>query len=113
MSIELQKVKRSSNLAEWAEMIRCCKSSGLTVKAWCKEHGVNDKTYYYRQKQVCNALPAKLNPPVQFAEVNRTASNALTESIIHIQIGAAKISVDGTTNLDLLRDVLRTVAEIC
>ena len=113
MSIELQKVKRSSHLAEWAEMIRSCRNSGLTVKAWCLEHGINDKTYYYRQKQVCNALPAKMNSPVQFAEVHRSGSNALAESIIHIQIGAARISVDDATDLNLLRDVLRTVAEIC
>lgn len=52
MSVELQEVKRSSHLAEWAEMVRSCKNSGLTVQTWCREHGLNEKTYYHRQIQV-------------------------------------------------------------
>lgn len=122
MGIELQKVKRSNNLVEWAEMIRACKNSGLTVKAWCMEHGVNDKTYYYRQKQVCNTLPAKLNPPVQFAqmsspvqfaEVDQSKTSMVTEGEIRIHIGVAEIRVDSHADLALLQNVLRIVTQTC
>ena len=43
-----------------AELIRCCKKQSPDSESLVKEHGVNDKTYYYLQKQVCNALPGKL-----------------------------------------------------
>ena len=35
-------------MKEWAAMVRECRSSGLTVKNWCMNNGVNIKTYYYR-----------------------------------------------------------------
>ena len=113
MSIELQNVKRSSNLTKWAEMVRSCKNSGMTVRAWCLEHGVNEKTYYYRQKQLCNALPESAGKSVQFAEVSRPTGNAVDEGVIQIRIGAAEIRADGHTNLDLLREVVRIAIEIC
>lgn len=113
MSVELQKAKRNDNLANWAEMIRSCKNSRKTVKVWCLEHGVNEKTYYYRQKQICNALPLKKEPPVLFAEVNRPGTCGDVGNGICIQIGIAKISVDSAPDLNLLRDILRVVAEIC
>ena len=113
MGIELQKVKRDSNLSEWAEMVRSCKNSGLTVKAWCLEQRLNEKTYYYRQKQVCNAVPAKMNPPVQFAEVKQPGIATTAEGGICIHIGIADIRVEEYADLDQLRDVLRIVCEIC
>lgn len=113
MGIELQKVKRNSNLAEWAEMVRSCKNSGMTVKSWCLEQRLNEKTYYYRQKQVCNAFPAKMNPPVQFAAVKQPGIGTTAEGRIRIHIGIADISVEGHADLDQLRDVLRIVSETC
>ena len=113
MSVELQKVKRNSHLAEWSEMVRACKSSGLTVRAWCEEQGLNEKTYYHRQKQVCNALPEKICRPAQFAEVRPATFAACAGAGIQIRIGAAEFHVDGNTDLVLLRDILRVVAGIC
>lgn len=113
MSVELQKVKRSSHLAEWSEMVRACKNSGMTVRAWCADQGLNEKTYYHRQKQVCNALPEKLCRSAQFAEVSPATIAASAGVGIQIRIGAAEIQVDENTDLALLRDILRVVAGIC
>ena len=113
MSVELQKVKRSNHLAEWSEMVQSCKNSGMTVRAWCAEQGLNEKTYYHRQKQVCNALPEKMCRPTQFAEVSPATVAASTGAGIRIRIGAAEIHVDGNTDLALLRDILNAVAGIC
>lgn len=113
MGIELQKVKRSGNLAEWAEMVRACKNSGLTVKNWCLEQGLKEKTYYYRQRQICNVLPAQMSSPVQFAEVSQPKMSMVTEGEIRIHIGAAEIRVDSHTDLALLQNVLHIVTETC
>ncbi|MDD2302916.1 MAG: hypothetical protein PHG30_10170 [Eubacteriales bacterium] len=113
MRVELQKVKHNNNLAEWAEMVRACKNSGMTVRAWCHEQGLNEKTYYYRQKQICNALPERMNTPVQFAEVDSPTTGAANGSGVQIRIGAAEIHVDSHADLALLRDVLRIVAQTC
>ncbi len=115
MSVEFQQIKRSSHLAEWSEMVRKCKSSGMTVRAWCREHGLNEKTYYHRQKQVCNAIPANCAAvPVQFAEVGQPeTAPQKSGAAIQIHIGNAKIDVSSGADLFLLRDVIRIVSGIC
>lgn len=113
MSVAIQEIKRSRHLSEWAEMVRSCKNSGMTVRAWCLAQGLNEKTYYYRQKQLCNALPERTGNTVQFAEVSRPEMNPVLEGSVQIRVGAAEIRVDNNTDLTLLRDVLRVVAQTC
>lgn len=43
---EIAIVKNQVQKAEWAERIRQCSESGLTVSEWCRENGINPKTYY-------------------------------------------------------------------
>ena len=94
-------------------MVRKCRNSGMTVKARCREQGLNEKTYYHRQNEVCNALPEGMWQTVWFAEVSRQAISAPSGDAVHIHIGAADISVDDNTNLELLRNILRIAVETC
>lgn len=54
-------VKKEIAASQWAEQISNCRSSGLSVTEWCKEHGINVKTYYYHlrklREKVCEQLP--------------------------------------------------------
>ena len=49
---EIVTVKKKIRLQKWKQQIEEQKSSGLTVQEWCRQNGVNDKTYYYRLRQV-------------------------------------------------------------
>ena len=69
---EIARVKKEIRLAQWAEMVRQRNESGLTVTDWCKENGINLKTYYYRLKRVrqtvCNEIDvytASPEPPAR------------------------------------------------
>ena len=53
---EIAKMKREVKLKQWAEMVQLRNESGLAVSEWCDQHGVNVKTYYYRLKQIRQAL---------------------------------------------------------
>ena len=53
---EIAKVKKEVKVSQWAEMVRQRNESGLTVTDWCKENGINLKTYYYRLKRVRQAV---------------------------------------------------------
>jgi hypothetical protein len=68
-------VKQEVHKAEWSARIQACRSSGLTVIQWCRENGINPKTYYYHLRKVregvceqipvaITSLPAKNNPAV-------------------------------------------------
>ena len=34
-------------LQYWLEVIRQCRASGLTNQAWCEQHNISLKSYYY------------------------------------------------------------------
>lgn len=53
---EIVKIKNEVRLKQWAEMVQCRNESGLTVSEWCRQNGINPKTYYYRLKRVLNRV---------------------------------------------------------
>lgn len=38
---KISKIKTDLLMREWAEMVRECRASGLTVKEWCIDNDVN------------------------------------------------------------------------
>lgn len=48
----LAAVRQDVRLQEWSVQIEAQQASGLTVQQWCRENGINSKTYYYRLKKV-------------------------------------------------------------
>lgn len=49
-------VKADVRKSQWAEIIKACQRSGMTVKAWCLENGINIKSYYYRLRKLREEL---------------------------------------------------------
>jgi transposase-like protein len=54
-----QTLNANQRLAEWSERISSCRNSGMSVRKWCREHGVSEKTYYYWQRRVFTTLTAQ------------------------------------------------------
>ncbi len=50
--MNVQELKHMARLTEWKEKVASCRSSGLSVRAWCREQGIAYKTYYYWEKAV-------------------------------------------------------------
>ena len=52
-------------LQYWLEVIRQCRASGLTNQAWCEQHNISLKSYYYWiakiRKLALEDLPRKNN----------------------------------------------------
>ena len=45
-------IKRQAALAGWAERVRECRSSGVSVTVWCEEQGIERRTYYRWEREV-------------------------------------------------------------
>lgn len=102
---EVVRIKKEIKLAEWTEMVKRRKESGLTVREWCKENEVNQKTYYYRLKRirqaVCNELEKHDIVPVElFKDMQKESEK------IEITVGDIKISLPDNFNEDTLRRLL-------
>ena len=56
MEQSLQVMSKQERLENWTTRIMACRSSGMTVRAWCRENGLSEKTYYYWQRRLFQTL---------------------------------------------------------
>ena len=102
---EIARVKKEVKQAQWAEMVKSRNESGLTVTDWCKQNGINLKTYYYRLKRlrqaVCNEIEQHDIVPVK-----PISETELTSEKIELSVGDVKISLPDSFNEDTLKRLL-------
>ena len=70
-------IKRQAALMEWAERVRACRSSGLSVTAWCEEEGIERKTYYRWEREVLKLAGENRTQgqKVEFAQLSPAAQD--------------------------------------
>ena len=102
---ETAKMKKEVKLTQWAEMVRSRSESGLTVTDWCRQNGINLKTYYYRlkrvQQEVCSEMERHDIVPVE-----PIAGTEITAEKIELSIGDVKISLPDDFNESTLKRLL-------
>ena len=57
----VQAMKHAALLQEWSTKIAECRSSGMTVKAWCTEQGISAQTYYRWEKRFVEKASQQLS----------------------------------------------------
>lgn len=76
-------------LQEWAKRVKECRSSGLSVKEWCKENNVAMSTFYTWQKKVFNAVSNQVQQtPVNFSPVFAEIPKELPEKVSYSNVAA-------------------------
>lgn len=91
----ISQIKTDLLMREWTNMVRECRSSGLTVKEWCANNGVNIKTYYYRLKRVRNYMcDNNTNLPVRHDIVPVPVESMPDDDNHQIKIITSNISVE-------------------
>ena len=53
---KIAEVKKEVRHREWAAQIQECQNSGLPIKEWCKQNGINVYTYYRRLRKLREEL---------------------------------------------------------
>ena len=49
------KLKHQAQLQEWVAAIQDCRSSGLSVRKWCRQREISPSTYYRWEREVLSA----------------------------------------------------------
>lgn len=107
-------------LNQWTEIIRECRNSGQTVRAWCLEHEVNPKSYYYWLRKVraaaCEALPAINEGSSSIVPFDVQTSGAMDShhscertSYIILHIGSTTVEINNGASATLIETLLRAV----
>ena len=97
-----QELKHQAKLEQWRAQIVECRGSGLSVRKWCMEHHIGQKTYYRWEKEILETASAQL-PSITPAALSRTTFAELpapavqqpvqAEMVASIRIGKAKVDI--------------------
>ena len=102
-------IKRSVKAQEWAEKVQACRSSGLSVREWCRENGVSSTTYYKWERALLarvqkeergTAMPAQM----EFAELPAIKGPEYAKGLIaSLQIGKASLNLYGGVDAKVVK----------
>ena len=118
MDTGVQEVKQAAKVQEWSARVAECRSSGIGVKAWCREHGIALKTYYNWEREIVReatqqyALPA----PAQGDMLIRVNPDAMPgggtvaiESDITIRHGESIITLPAGSSAEAVADLVKAL----
>mgnify|MGYP002405360669 FL=1 len=106
MEQSLQVMSKQERLENWTTRIMACRSSGMTVRAWCRENGLSEKTYYYWQRRLFQALSEQqVSHKTAFAEVTPPVCSGSVAVTVRIDGAVADIhpGADAATVETVLR----------
>ncbi len=116
-----QEAKLAETLKIWTDHINDCRSSGMTVRAWCKSKGIHVNTYYYRQNQVrkaaCKEAEQQERKTSVFAEIKpmeqrRALSCSPSNIAVTLSIGSNLMAVHNGADRDTVSAVLKMLSAL-
>ena len=105
----LQKLNADQRLAVWTQRIAECRSSGTSVKSWCRENGVSEKTYYYWQRRIFKLAQEQQTP--EFAELHGPRFH--TPAVALLEIAGVSVQVYAGADEQTLRALVRALSSPC
>ena len=109
MEKDLQLLGKNQRMSEWAQRVSECRSSGLTVRQWCEEHGINEKTYYYWQRRIWESMNESRNS--RFVQIPVETAAAGQNTAVRIRINGAEAEILAGTDAATIEAVCRALRE--
>ena len=121
--MEAKELKDQANINEWVQRIRDCKSSGLSIDAWCKVNGISRGSFFYWQRKVmnraCTVLEEYEQHPVVpasdqavFAKVEIKSKQEKLPSGISLKIGELDVHIGSDISCDQIRALLKGLSYV-
>ena len=109
-------MKHEANLQRWAEAIQDCRSSGVSVKAWCETKGITTTTYYRWERAVLRKVEEMQQTAtrVTFAELPASAQMQRTAVQQVATLRYKEVSVEIYPGMDAeTMQILMTALRTC
>lgn len=126
----MKRIRRTDE--QWMELIRECKSSGLSDQIWLKQKQIPASSYYRKYQQLCGDMEQttpipqkKLTEIPETHEIVQVAfedeSNSLPvvlpnpacESAVVLRTGAYTVEIHNSASADAIRNTLMALKQIC
>ena len=104
-------VKHQAKLLEWKDRVTDCRSSGMSVKEWCKENGCSPKTYYRWEQEILGKVrqiakapsqPVLAELPLAAPAQNCSLKRDVFVPAAVIRIGQMELELSNTVSAELL-----------
>ena len=96
-------LKHQARTQEWGVAIQECRSSGLSVREWCRQRGVTTTTYYRWEREVLSGIRKK--DGAERSEVSFVELSVPTPQVMHnVPKRTATVNVGGGT-IDLYQEM--------
>ena len=109
MEHSLQTLNAAKRVQMWAERIAECRGSGKSVRAWCKENGISEKTYYYWQRRLYQQMVCTAEA-VSFAKIPQgIQTGQCSGATAKIILSGATIEVYSGADAQMIQAILQTL----
>jgi transposase-like protein len=116
----VSETKAEFRLRQWAKIIQDCQASNLTVSAWCSQHDVGIKLYYYWLRKirlkVCQSTKFQ-NPAIKQEivplQLNPHPCSSSVHPAVTIHLSSASIDIAEGTSQATIEAVLRSLQSVC
>lgn len=114
--MDTRQVAHEVRRQQWALVMQERRESGLTIQEFCRAHEIKEKTFYYWQRRlreaVCENLALRQETGIvaapAFAEVRMSVETPGKE-VIRVRLGDAEVEIGGGASPAAIEAVLRTL----
>lgn len=117
---QVTKVRKYMKREQWKTLIKECRSSGMTVTAWCNLNGICEQTYYRNLKklreELCENLPVPCQAPekpVPFKKLEVMSPLPDTKAAVIIRLPNATLEVNEGASQQTVQAVLLALQSVC
>ncbi len=120
--MDAQQLTHEYRLSQWAPIIHTCRTSGMTVKAWCQENNINEKQFFYWQRRVreeISSLSSELPVAKQstaFVPLKVSDTKACNDKYFNpdmvLCIGSSRLELSNQTSPELLANILKVLGHV-
>ena len=113
--MDTREMAQEVRLANWAGILRARRDSGLTVRCYCREQGINEKTYYYWQRRLretaCERLVSEEMSPQKESPVFAALPmpRSIDSTSIVIRLNGTEVEIRGAANTAAVEIVLKVL----
>ncbi|MDD6514113.1 MAG: transposase [bacterium] len=116
----MDRITHKVRCEQWTKIIKECLASGMSKTAWCREHGISDKAFFYWQRRLreeayistiesSSSLPAVSvpeEPSVDFVELRLPEQSARPSAAFRpdviIRKDSFSLEISNTASAELL-----------
>ena len=114
----VRNLTREYRASQWAGIIKECRDSGQTIRSWCDENGIGEKSYYYWQRRLrenaCQVLEQSSTPGLPaFAEVSISRASNPEAIAVTLRMGEITAEIHNRADPTTLEAVIRTLKILC